>query len=739
MKKDKKFILVDLNDERAKQIAQSISNETSRKILDYLAGVEEASETEISKALNLPISTIHYNLKNLKSSGLVEVKQFSWSKKGKKIDYYRPAEKHIILSPSREGPKMRILKTILPIVFGLAIISIFLGLLLPSGQHQPLQQGINTFNSVDEIKEFIKDHKISEPIYERLYDSIAPTMTKTSMESADSAGGASDYSTTNIQVEGVDEADIIKNDGKYIYIISGTKLMIINAYPAGDMKILSEIKFENQPINLFVNKDRLIVFTNIYEQYKYDPIEGAKCPGGMEGAKCIPAPRETRTGIIIYDISDRKNPKIEEQMSISGRYFSSRMIGNYVYAISNQYINEPIIMPLIEKQGIYKQMEPQDIYYDNIKDYSFQNTIITAINIGNGETSEKAVLSGTTQEIYVSENNIYTIFTMYPNLYESIADTNTETTRVQKISINKDEIEHVATGEVSGKVLNQFSMDEFRGDFRIATTIGEVWNEETKSTNNIYILDEDMKTIGTLEGLAPGERIYSVRFMGEKGYVVTFKKVDPLFVIDLSNSENPKVLGKLKIPGYSDYLHPYDENHIIGIGKEAIDAEQSLIEQRNLDFAWYQGIKIALFDVSDVNNPIELHKVVIGDRGTDSEALYDHKAFLFSKEKELLAIPITLAEIKGEKSSDNQYGEHTFQGAFVYKINLEDGFVEQGRITHYSSEDYLKMGRYFYGDKNIRRSLYMDDTLYTISTTMIKANDLSTIKELNSISWTKTA
>jgi len=237
-----------------------------------------------------------------------------------------------------------------------------------------------------------------------------------------------------------------------------------------------------------------------------------------------------------------------------------------------------------------------------------------------------------------------------------------------------------------------------------------------------------MKQIGSLEDLAPGERIYSARFMGEKAYLVTFRKIDPLFVIDMSNPESPKVLGKLKIPGYSDYLHPIDETHLIGVGKETVESKEG-------DFAWYQGMKIAVFDVGDVSNPIEMHKIIIGDRGTDSYALQDHKAFLFDKEKGLLVLPITLAEIsesEKEYSTDMwpAYGEPVFQGAFVYRLTLENGFEEMGRITHISAEEELKRG-YYYGDKySVKRSLYIGDVLYTYSEKMLKANALSDLAEL---------
>ncbi len=306
----------------------------------------------------------------------------------------------------------------------------------------------------------------------------------------------------------------------------------------------------------------------------------------------------------------------------------------------------------------------------------------------------------------------------------------TEKTVIHKINIDKKEINYEGVGEVPGHVLNQFSMDEFNGNFRIATTTGEVWGGN--SLNHLYVLDENMEIVGSVEDLAPGEKIYSARFMGNRAYIVTFKKVDPLFVIDLSSPKNPKVLGYLKITGYSDYLHPYDENHIIGIGKET--------QGGNEDFSWYQGVKVSLFDVSDVENPVETAKIIIGDRGTDSDALYEHKAVLFDKEKNLLVIPIRLAEINESKylewSSevpDNAYGDYVWQGVFVLNIN-ENEISERGRISHDDNQTAEEQRYWYYGGKyTISRSLYMDDILYTISNARIKANNLESIEEINSM------
>ena len=728
-----KFIMMNLDDERSKKVAEVMKSEACKRILDYLAEIKEASETDISKNLNMPLNTVGYNLKKLLDSGLVEkTKNFFWSAKGKKIPMYKLARKHIVISPRSSRPNLALLKTIVPVILAVAIIAILI-FTLPQAQEKE-SKGFKTFSSSAELKNFLEEN-ILESRGSGVFDAVAGL--KSAESSVSGSLPAGDYSKTNIQVEGVDEADIVKNDGKYIYAVSGNKVFIIDAFPAENMKIESEIDFSNENVQeIFVNDDKLVVFSNTESPViLYSEV---RCLA----MGCAFPPYESRTSVYVYDISNREKQELETNLSLSGNYFDSRMIGNYVYIISNQYIYpEMPVLPAITRDGNVKVIPAEEIYYPEIKDNSFQYTTILALNLDNKETSEKVLITGSTNTLYVSLDNIYTIYTKYPEWTQEIVEKGTlkEKTIINKISINKNDIDFLASGEVPGHVLNQFSMDEYNGNLRIATTIGELWNENEQSKNNVYVLDESLKTIGKLEDLAPGEKIYSSRFIGERAYLVTFKKIDPLFVVDLSNPANPNILGKLKIPGYSDYLHPYDENHIIGIGKEAVDASSEDVEQRNLDFAWYQGVKIAIFDVTDVANPIELHKIVIGDRGTDSEALQEHKAFLFDRQKELLVIPITLAEIPEERKTQTppggfpEYGETTFQGAYVYNINLEDGFKLKGRITHFTEEDELKRGFYYDWNQQIRRSLYMDNTLYTISNKVIKANALNNLDELSKI------
>jgi uncharacterized secreted protein with C-terminal beta-propeller domain len=312
--------------------------------------------------------------------------------------------------------------------------------------------------------------------------------------------------------------------------------------------------------------------------------------------------------------------------------------------------------------------------------------------------------------------------------YDQTQYQSTERTAINKISL--DGFAYLGSADVPGHLLNQFSMDESNGYFRVATTQGRLSRSGSSTQNNLYVLGPNLTQVGKIEGIAQGESIYSVRFMGNRAYMVTFKKVDPFFVIDLSDPASPRLLGKLKIPGYSDYLHPYDENYIIGLGKGAEAAEEG-------DFAWYQGVKLSLFDVRDPANPKEVAKYEIGDRGTDSYALHEHKAFLFSKSKNLLVIPVLLAEIDESKYPNgveaNTFGDYVFQGAYVFGLTPEDGFRLKGTVSHVDDDSLAKSGDYYWSGSNVLRSLYMDDTLYTVSSNYVKANSLSTLGEISMV------
>ena len=583
----------------------------------------------------------------------------------------------------------------------------------PLGENQ-----ISRFASYEELKEFVNRNTQDKGMLnmsDRFWsgsaeeDALAP------------APADSEYSTTNIQVAGVDEADIVKTDGVYVYLASGNKTIIVRAYPPDQAQVLSEIELEGTVIGVFINEDKLVVFE---EETPYYPYHDVRWEG--EDKMYVPY-RSPKTYIKVYDVSDKANPLLAREISANGQYISSRMIGDYAYVVTNEPVYEEegeVNLPKIHCGANETEIPAEDIYYSNVSDYYYMYTTIIAINTQDDdqEPAYETILLGASSTLYVSPNNIYLTFPVWGTDILGREVWDSPRTSIHRIHIEGDAIEYVASGEVPGMVLNQFSMDEYDGHFRVATT---TWGETTG--NHVYILDAGLNIVGSLEDLAPGETIYSARFMGERGYLVTFKQVDPLFVIDLSDPNDPRELGYLKVTGYSDYLHPYDENHIIGIGKETTDAGE---------FAWYQGVKISLFDVSDVNNPQEISKIEIGDRGTDSPVLWDHKAFLFDRSRNLMVMPLLLAEVDVSDYPEGvpswAYGEPVWQGAYVFDISLDAGISVQGRITHI--EDIADPEYYsYYSPFAVERSLSIKDVLYTISQAKIKMNNLETLDYINEV------
>jgi len=577
---------------------------------------------------------------------------------------------------------------------------------------------------------------------------------------ADAAQPVTSYSRTNLQVEGVDEADIVKTDGSYIYQVNGERVIIAQAYPPGEMKIVGTLDFAEKnftPEELYVDGKYLIVIGQTCRN-RDNPII---MPMDETDSKKImpeiyPPPfRHDTVKAIIYDISGKTNINQVRELELDGRYVSSRKIGPSFYLVANRsiYYYPQREMEIEDPKPSYRDTalgnEFVDIDYSSIKCFPGfvepNYLIVAGINLDEpGEKADVNTFLGSGENIYASAKNMYIAVTSYQ--YE-VKEGKTgllpvpwvDKTRIYKFGLNKGRLTYAAAGEVPGTVLNQFSMDEYNGFFRVATTRGDVWRtDEHTSKNNVYVLDGGLKVVGKLEDITPGEKIYSVRFAGERGYMVTFKTVDPFFVLDLKDPGRPEILGALKIPGYSDYLHLYDENHIIGFGKDTIELGQKGGKSSETgSMAFYTGMKMAIFDVADVNNPVEMFREVIGDRGTDSELLHNHKALLFSKEKNLLAFPVTVMEVKGDKIEGTgfpAYGEFVFQGAYVYNIDLANGFTLKGKITHLSGQDYKKAGSSWYdSDKNVKRILYINDVLYTLSEKYIKSSSLDNLAEIGTL------
>jgi len=532
------------------------------------------------------------------------------------------------------------------------------------------------------------------------------------------------YSTTNIQVSGVDEADIVKNDGKYLYVASNdysnnqNHVYILKADPQ-DPRIIARITLENNTYlaGMYLSQDsnKLIVIGSEYQYYIMDAL-----PPGAE-AMIYPYHSEVNTFLKVYDISDKVHPMLANNFTLSGSYFNSRLIGDYVYAVVSQsaYVLENNVLPLprVYTETAVSEIAPSTIYYSDSAVYNdvtsnyFTYTTFIGLNVkdSNQKLTNMTVLMGGASTMYVSISNIYVT---YPSWTEE-----GEYTSIYRISINKETLNFEAKGSVPGYVLNQYSMDEYNGNFRLATT-----SQKQESSSNVYVLNMNLTTIGKLENLAVTERIYSARFMGNKAYLVTFRQIDPFFVLDLSNPAEPKVAGELKIPGYSSYLHTYDENYVIGLGMEN------------------NTVKLSLFDVTNVNAPTEIAKHIIQGDYTYSDALYEPKAFLFNKEKQLLVIPVSITQYgvvppSGTEPSGEEIGIAPmqggyWQGAYVFKLTLS-GFELQGGVTHQENTSQ----QYYYGDynQNVNRALYIGNTLYTVSNAKVKLNSLTDLSQIAEI------
>ena len=654
-------------------------------------------------------------------------------------------------------------------------------------------EDIKKFSSADEIRDYINNNtQLAQDMYYRTDAAGAPVPApEMAQESAakgvSSAGalpsaagiGSTGYSQTNVQVAGVDEPDFVKNDARYIYVITGSTLTIIDGYPAASASVVSKTELEDTPREIFINGDRLVLLKTGFSetdvvgtQQRTDIVAEVAMPPRYPYYRSAPV-----THAVFYDISDRAHIKVLKDYTIDGDYVNARMIGTTVYLLSRESVypyDGHIIVPAVRENS--KIVTTPDVYYFDNPERQYDFTTVTSFDAGNGATKDaKTYLVGSGNIVYVSPDAMYVSYQKYYNIYRPmwgmeepainvvqssagsaagitrvsspvfVEDFNTmsetekqaviaemksgeeeairkreieqSSTVIHKIGINNGAITYIAKGEVPGYLKNQFAMDEYGGNLRVATT-SDVWtNRGQYEYNNVIVLDGAMKTTGSLTHIAEQEKIYSTRFIGDRLYMVTFKRIDPFFVIDLSTPSNPKILGKLKIPGYSDYLHPYDKNHIIGIGKETGTNDWGGVSTK--------GLKLALFDVSDVEHPKQVDKVEIGNSGTDSAALSDHRAFLFDKNKNLLVIPARVVKTIDipEKYSGNQ--QRIWYGAYVFGVTPETGFVLKGTVEHSTSGGYAWYGSPY----EVKRSLYIGDTLYTLSQKQILANSLTQINK----------
>jgi uncharacterized secreted protein with C-terminal beta-propeller domain len=605
--------------------------------------------------------------------------------------------------------------------------------------------------SCNSLSEQLKDFNSSgDGPFDMLRDSIQPDA-NVSLESQDGAASAPQFFTeTNVQVEGIDEGDIIKTDGKILATIDSQsrQVNILRAFPTEDAEKLSEIVFEtDSPAELLIYQDKLVVFTNVFNPEEL-PEYRTQADNNISSDVMV----EERlfygsnyTGIRVYDISNLENPSLEREIEIEGSLNTTRLKGNYVYLVTNTYaqdLDNPI--PLLRDDATGDDFLPS-CECDEVaildEDYFYPNfTSILSFDITNkNDGAEVANFLGSTDTVYMSFDNIYLASNHY-KFSPRPGETN-DYTKLNKINYDKDDFEFVASAKFNGRLINQFALDEFAGYLRLAGTLGNSF--EDTSENYLLVLDEELESVAQIRDIANGESIFSARFRGETGVIVTFKKVDPLFVFDLSDPENPVLQGELKIPGYSDYLHFIDEDTIIGLGKDTIAASEDQQSQRSLDFAWYQGIKIAIFEISDPNNPEQLSQLILGDRGSESLALRNHRAFVYDSRNDLVIIPAVITEVDRDKCTNSGFfsdpaacfGDPVSQGAQVIEVNNDKTQLRlRGEISHLGERGGNGYGFINqYSEDAVKRSLVIEDVILTVSDVKVKLNQVDNLQLIDEI------
>lgn len=609
-----------------------------------------------------------------------------------------------------------------------------------------------------------------------------------------------DFGKTNEQVEGVSEADIIKNDGKYLYVVEpsnadwGVFWENMNEETTDDLeettasddvqstpgynpneevitesteKVTLEKNSKGQPIlpyncsvaviepdangkmkkvasiNVAKPQDEGIYYMEIAEMYVKDDIlivivtchifseESERYYYTYDGMYHYGSYDSKITMAACFDISKKDAPVEKWRFYQDGDYISSRLIGNQFVVLSSYYVDitgdkEDVVSDCIPTfacgNNEMARISAGDIcVMEEITDTSY--LVATTLDINDENSIKNQAVLGAGSDVYCTTENLYAVSTRYKNegIVGEVFGVTTYTTKIYKFDIRNYNISYLGCGEVEGFTLNQFSIDEYNGYLRIATSTGS-WGADI--SNKVYVLDSDLMVVGKIDGIAPGETIKSVRFTGDTGYVVTFEQTDPLFVIDLSNPEKPEIKGELKIPGFSTYLHPVGENLVLGVGVDGDENGQT------------NGLKVSLFDVSNPTTPKESHKVIISGvfdnksgayTYVDSEAYYTHKALCWNDAENIMYIPYS-------KRSDfrfvdgDYYQNQNVAGILAVKVDeAEKKLLKSENYTNVSTDNDMSQG--------FERATYIGDVIFGYSDydDVLMSFDKSTQKQLNTL------
>ncbi|HEY3355727.1 MAG TPA: beta-propeller domain-containing protein [Polyangia bacterium] len=586
--------------------------------------------------------------------------------------------------------------------------------------------------------------------------------------------GASEYSTTNNQVAEVDEADFIKNDGAFIYMVANGKLRIVDAWPPEQAHTIAAVPIAGTPTGLFVFADRAVVYANLGYGAATPCTYGYFC--SFDGT---PGP----WAISVFDITDRAQPKLVRYQELDASLVSSRRIGSIVHTVllfGDQALDQPFYddWPAGLPRGVPYCGDPGLTAYsvDEIRqkfeDLRVVNTdaiqrfkgrfgtpglldrrlvgdtwvedrqlladcrgfyvsaagqgtrLLSLLSFDLGAAAPVGLTSvvGQPGAVYANTDALYVAQSDLDMVAWYYGATPDEHTAIHKFRLTPQSVQttYAGSGEVNGHVLSQFSLDERDGLLRVATSVG--WVPDPAVHSEVTVLAEEsgaLSVIGRLDGIAKGEDIRSVLFDGAVAYLVTFKKTDPLFVVDLSNPRAPTVKSELKVPGFSTYMQMLDDTHILTIGFDAQDEGS---------FAWFQGIQLQIFDVSDPYQPRLTHKELIGTRGTTSEAATNHLAFNYFPPREALALPMAICE---DSAGGGSYGTRmTFDGLLVYRVTVADGFTRLGGLPMHDPTVADANGwgcGNWWTDPNsgVKRSIFMDDYVWAVAMDVLRVGTLA--------------
>lgn len=498
--------------------------------------------------------------------------------------------------------------------------------------------------------------------------------------------GPQDYSETNLLVEGVDEGDVVKTDGSYIYLLKSSQTVDIYQVADGAVTSVASLRPDTADArisyrDMYVDGDQMILVGNSFQSEM-----------SQKSADMYQMDSNTRTVADVYDISDPENPEFVGRTTRDGQYLTSRKTGRYLYLFS-EYASSLEIMASADSPDLFlpctqenELIPPEDLYApsEGLEAWdSCQYLLMTSVDLNNPEKiqDQKAVLNGGWW-VSVTRNSIYLRNTRWDS-----GETRTEMVR---FSYADGTFQAVAGTTLAGELTDEYALNEQDGYLRLLLT---GW-DGNQQINYVYVLNEQMQVTGQIDGLAPGESIYSARFMGDMGYFVTYRNVDPLFAVDLSDPQDPQIVGQLKVTGFSDYLHFYGEDQLLGIGWETDPETGERI-----------GLKLSMFDISDPENIREIHKLVI--EGVDyCPAMEQYKAFLVDAEKNVIGFATELYDDYGNTTADY----------LVFSYSAQDGFAQEMKAG-------LPVEEIGYSTWQVR-GLYIGDMLYVVTVSEIRSYDM---------------